>query len=157
MRASPGSWATRQMLLEGCKSDPGAISGWMCGVAFMNAFVKVRNLDHEMDDLPRITVCSTFASRLRGLMFRRTLGEHEGLLLVGSRDHRLDSAIHMLFVPFDLAVVWITSDLEVSDKVLARAWHAAYVPSRPARYVLEMHPVHLASYDLGHKVAIIDA
>jgi hypothetical protein len=123
----------------------------------MSAFVKVQNLDREIGELPRITVCSSFGARLRGLMFRRALGKDEGLLLVGARDHRLDSAIHMLFVPFDLAVVWINSSLEVTDKVLARAWRAAYVPRRPAKYVLEIHPVHFLLYDLGHKVAIIDA
>lgn len=122
----------------------------------MGEFVKVQNLDHEIVDLPRITVCNTFGTRLRGLMFRRTLGTDEGILLVGARDQRLDSAIHMLFVPFDLAVIWINSNLQVADKVLARAWRAAYVPTRPARYVLELHPLHLAAYEVGHKVAIID-
>jgi hypothetical protein len=126
-------------------------------MALMSAFVRVQNLDHELGELPRITVCRTFGARLRGLMFRRALGKDEGLLLVGARDHRLDSAIHMLFVPFDLAVVWINSNLEVADKVLARAWRAAYIPSRPAKYVLEIHPVHFSSYDVGHKVALIDA
>ena len=134
-----------------------AISGWNCGIAIMSAFVKVQNLDQEIRELPRITVCDTFGTRLRGLMFRRSLGTDEGLLLVGARDQRLDSAIHMLFVPFDLAVVWINSSFEVADKVLARAWRAAYVPSRPARYVLELHPVHLSAYDVGNKVEILDA
>jgi uncharacterized membrane protein (UPF0127 family) len=76
---------------------------------------------------------------------------------VGARDQRLDSAIHMLFVPFDLAVIWINSNLQVADKVLAKAWRAAYVPTRPAKYVLELHPIHFSAYDVGHKVAIIDA
>jgi hypothetical protein len=134
-----------------------AISRWTCGAAIMRAFVKVQNLDHEIYELPRITLCNTFGTRLRGLMFRRTLGRDEGLLLVGGRDHRLDSAIHMLFVPFDLAVIWIDSGLEVADKVLARAWRAAYVPTRPAKYVLELHPVHFSAYDVGHRVEIIDA
>ena len=90
-------------------------------------------------------------------MFRRTLGTDEGLLLVADRDQRLDAAIHMLFVSFDLTIVWINSNLEVADKVLARAWHAAYLPARPARYVLEIHPVHFSSYDIGQKVQILDA
>ena len=123
----------------------------------MSGFVKVRNLDREARELPRITVCRTFGSRLRGLMFRGALGTDEGLLLVGARDQRLDSAIHMLFVPFDLAVVWINSGLEVIDKVLARSWRAAYIPTRPARYVLELHPVHFSTYEVGDKVEIIDA
>lgn len=123
----------------------------------MSAFVKIQNLDREIVDLPLITKCNTFGSRLRGLMFRRTLGTDEGLLLVGARDQRLDSAIHMLFVPFDLAVIWINSNLQVADKVLARAWRAAYIPTRPAKYVLELHPIHFSAYDVGHTVAIIDA
>ena len=125
-------------------------------MAVMSAFVKVQNLDREIVDLPRIKICNTFGTRLRGLMFRRTLGTGEGILLVGARDQRLDSAIHMLFVPFDLAVIWINSNLQVADKVLAKAWRAAYVPTRPAKYVLELHPVHFSAYDVGHKVAIID-
>ena len=126
-------------------------------MAVMSAFVKVQNLDREIVDLPRITICDTFGTRLRGLMFRRTLGTGEGILLVGARDQRLDSAIHMLFVPFDLAVIWINSNLQVADKVLAKAWRAAYVPTRPAKYVLELHPIHFSAYDVGHKVEIIDA
>jgi len=125
-------------------------------MAVMSAFVKVQNLDREIADLPRIKICNTFGTRLRGLMFRRTLGTGEGILLVGARDQRLDSAIHMLFVPFDLAVIWINSNLQVADKVLAKAWRAAYVPTRPAKYVLELHPIHFSAYDVGHKVAIID-
>lgn len=123
----------------------------------MSGFVKIRNLDRETLELPRITVCRTFGSRLRGLMFRGALGTDEGLLLVGARDQRLDSAIHMLFVPFDLAVVWINSGLEVIDKALARSWRAAYIPTRPARYVLELHPVHFSAYEVGDKVEILDA
>ena len=125
-------------------------------MAVMSAFVKVQNLDREIVDLPRIKICNTFGTRLRGLMFQPALGTGEGILLVGARDQRLDSAIHMLFVPFDLAVIWINSNLQVADKVLAKAWRAAYVPTRPAKYVLELHPVHFSAYDVGHKVAIID-
>jgi len=123
----------------------------------MSRFVKVQNLDRDDGELPRVTVCDSFAARLRGLMFRPSLGEDEGLLLVGARDRRLDAAIHMLFVPFDLAVIWISSDLEVADKVLAKAWHPAYVPARPAKYVLELHPAHLSDFDVGRRVKIYDA
>lgn len=124
--------------------------------ALTSAFVKVQNLDRDLVEVPRIRVCRTFATRLRGLMFRRQLAKNEGLLLVGSRDQRLDAAIHMLFVPFDLAVIWINSRLEVADKVMAKAWHAAYIPSRPARYVLELHPDLLAAFDVGHNVSFVD-
>ena len=90
-------------------------------------------------------------------MFRGSLAHDEGLLLVGSRDTRLDSAIHMLFVGFDLAVIWINSNMEVVDKVVAKSWHLAYVPERPARYVLEVHPELFPEYEIGHKVEFLDA
>lgn len=123
----------------------------------MATIAVVQNLTHAIQDPARISVCSAFGDRLRGLMFRPALARHDGLLLVGAGDGRLDAAIHMLFVPFDLAVIWINSGMEVVDKVLARAWHLAYIPSRPARYVLEVHPDLLAAYDIGNKVQIIDA
>jgi len=123
----------------------------------MSTFAIVKNLDHAIDEPARIKICDSFASRLRGLMFHSTLARDEGLLLVGTRDVRLDSAIHMFFVPFDLAVFWIDSSLEVVDKTIAKAWHPAYIPSRPARFVLEIHPDLYSAYEVGNKVEIIHA
>ncbi len=57
----------------------------------------------------------------------------------------------------DLAVFWINSELQVVDKVLAKSWRPAYVPCRPARYVLELHPDHLLDYEIGDKVGLLDA
>ncbi len=73
-------------------------------------------------------------------------------MLVEKRDNRLESAIHMLFVPFDLAVFWIDSNMTVVDKVLARAWRPAYLPKQPARYILELHPERWDNYQIGDKV-----
>jgi hypothetical protein len=122
----------------------------------MTTFAIVQNLSRLIEKPARIRVCDSFACRLRGLMFRPDLPRDEGLLLVGERDARLDSAIHMLFVPFDLAVFWISSGMEVVDKVLARAWRPAYISSRPARYVLEVHPSQYAAYEVGNQVRIIN-
>jgi uncharacterized membrane protein (UPF0127 family) len=63
----------------------------------------------------------------------------------------------MFFVPFDLAVFWIDSRMTVVDKVIARAWRPAYVPRRPARYILEVHPGRWDNYEIGHRVEIADA
>jgi uncharacterized protein len=123
----------------------------------MNSFVRVQNLNRESSDPVRVVSCKSFGKRLRGLMFRRELPADQGVLLEGSRESRLDAAIHMLFVGFDLAVFWINSEYEVVDKIVAKPWRAAYFPRRPARYVLELHPEHFSAYEIGHKVKIIDA
>ena len=89
-------------------------------------------------------------------MFRSKLEHEEGLLLVEARDSRLDTSIHMLFVFMDLAVIWINSDYCVVDSVLARAWHPAYSPHQPARYILEIHPNRLDEFMIGDRVEFGD-
>lgn len=85
-------------------------------------------------------------------MFRGRLAPDDGLLLVEGRDSRVDASIHMLFVPFDLAVFWISSANTVVDKVLAKSWWPAYFPNSAARYILELHPSRWDDYRIGEKV-----
>jgi len=123
----------------------------------MNSYVFVEKKDATRRHLARVGVCKSFGCRLRGLMFRRRLSDRDGLLLVGNRDSRLDAAIHMLFVPFDLAVFWISTQMEIVDKVLAKGWRPFYIPTRPARFILEVHPDLLAEYETGEEVEFVDA
>lgn len=114
--------------------------------------VSIKNLTRSLSTPATVGFCDTFLCRLRGLMFRSALGLDEGLLLVEARDSRLDSSIHMFFVPFDLAVFWIDSSMTVVDKVIAKSWKPAYLPKAPARYILEVHPERWGDYETGDKV-----
>ncbi len=118
----------------------------------MPSFVLVQNIDQPIDVPARLELCTSFACRLRGLMFRPDLDRDSGLLLQMPRESRLDSSIHMFFVPFTIAAVWVNSELQVVDRVLAKPWHPAYVPARSARYVMEIHPDRLDQYQVGHRV-----
>ena len=119
--------------------------------------ITIENKKRKIDSLPRIKYCDTFLTQLRGLTFRSRLGLDEGLLLVGTRDSRLDSSIHMLFVSFDLAVIWINADMQVVDKIIAKSWRPAYFSKQPARYVLEIHPERWGDYETGDTVLFKDA
>lgn len=123
----------------------------------MSSDIFIQNIDKPLKAPARVRFCNSFACRLRGLMFRSHLAQDEGLLLVIERDARLDSSIHMLFVPFDLAVFWINSNMVVVDKVIARSWRPAYFPARAARYILEIHSARLDDYEIGHKVEFQNA
>ena len=90
-------------------------------------------------------------------MFRSSLDDNQGLLLVERRDSRLDTSIHMLFVGMDLAVIWINSELNVVDTVLARSWHPAYAPRQAARYILEIHPSRLNEFKVGDQIEFENA
>jgi uncharacterized membrane protein (UPF0127 family) len=112
----------------------------------------VNNLKQPLAKPACVGYCDSFLCRLRGLMFRSRLAQDEGLLLVQSRDSRIDSSIHMLFVPFDLAVFWINSRMEVVDKVIAKSWRPAYFPKAEAKYILEIHPDRFNDYKIGDRV-----
>jgi len=119
--------------------------------------ILIENKSRKIDNLPRIKYCDTFLTQLRGFTFRPRLNLDEGLLLVGKRDSRVDSSIHMLFVSFDLAVFWINANMQVVDKVIAKSWRTAYFSKQPAQYVLEIHPDRLGDYEIGDTVQFKDA
>jgi uncharacterized membrane protein (UPF0127 family) len=116
--------------------------------------VSIINLSRPIPTPLTAGYANSFFSQLRGLTFRRNIPHDEGLLLVQSRDSRLDSSIHMLGVFTDLAVAWINSDFEVVDVRLARRWYPAYIPARPSRYVLEMNPARMGDFKPGDRVRI---
>jgi uncharacterized membrane protein (UPF0127 family) len=117
-----------------------------------NRRVIVRNLSKDLTRPLQAEYCSSYICRLRGLTFRRMLPEGESLLLVYHRDSRLDTSIHMLGVLMDLAIAWINSNEVVVDVRLARQWRPVYLPSQPARYVLEMSPARLGDFQIGDRV-----
>ncbi len=123
----------------------------------MPAFIVVHNASHPVKTPARIQRCESFLCRFRGLMFRSSLPVDEGLLLAIGRDSRVDSSIHMLFVPFDLAVFWINSQMDVVDKIIARSWRPAYFPAQAARYTLEMHPHRFDDFGVGDRVEFQNA
>ena len=109
----------------------------------------VRNETQDRQLLGRVRHCASFACRLRGLTFRRTLDDDEGLLLVGKRESRTDTAIHMFFVFFSIAAIWLDSNGRVVDAQLARPFRPLYVPRAPARDVLEGPPAMLEQVRIG--------
>lgn len=116
--------------------------------------VLVHNLSRSKVKPVLVRYCASFLCRLRGLTFRRSITPYEGLLLVQKRESRVDSAITMLGVLTDLAIVWINSDKEVVEVRLARRWRLAYIPRRPARYVLEMALERVNDFQVGDKVKL---
>jgi uncharacterized membrane protein (UPF0127 family) len=123
----------------------------------MPKFITVQNRNRALTGALQIKYCDTFLTQLRGFTFHSPLAREEGLLLVGKRDSRIDSSIHMLFVSFDLSVIWINSALQVVDKVLAKSWRPAYFSKQPARYVLEIHPKRWGDFEIGDRVEFKDA
>jgi uncharacterized membrane protein (UPF0127 family) len=100
--------------------------------------------------------CASFMSRLRGLMFRDRIAPGEAIVLVEGRDSRAAVTIHMFFVPFTIATVWINASGQVVDKVAAKPWRPYYAPRAPARYILETHPEFLTRVAIGDELVFED-
>jgi uncharacterized membrane protein (UPF0127 family) len=105
--------------------------------------------------LEQVRWCESFGCKLRGLMFRRELAPGEGLLMVEPRESRTATAIHMLFMNFAIASIWLDDSCRVVDSVLARPWRLAYAPSKPARYTLECAPAILERVEVGDELVFV--
>jgi uncharacterized protein len=99
--------------------------------------------------------CSSRASRLRGLQYRRRLNPGEALILVKPKDSIVTSSIHMLWVFFPIAAVWINDQGRVTHTQLARPWRPYYASPAPARYVLEAAPSLLERVQVGDEIDFI--
>ena len=106
--------------------------------------------------LPKVRWCSGFFCKLRGLMFRDRLQPGEGLLMVERRASRSGTSIHMLFMNFSIATVWIDAEWRVVDKVHALPWRLMYAPAHPARYTLEAAPEILEMVSIGDELVFLD-
>ena len=112
----------------------------------------IRNLTSGEIIVQRVEKCDTFWKRGRGLMFHRPLAEDEALLFIEKRESTLDASIHMLFVFFPIAVIWLDAEKRVVDKKLARPFRLYYAPQRAAQYFVEGRPNLLGRVQIGDRL-----
>jgi uncharacterized membrane protein (UPF0127 family) len=96
--------------------------------------------------------CNTFATKLRGFTFKRKWTAGDGLVLVENSDSRISTAIHMLFVFFDLGVLWVNDAGLIVDTAVAKPWRLSYMPQAPARYVIEAQPAIVNQVAIGDTI-----
>ncbi|OGC68974.1 hypothetical protein A2415_04210 [candidate division WWE3 bacterium RIFOXYC1_FULL_39_7] len=82
------------------------------------------------------------SEKMQGLMFRKTLGENEGMFFIYENEDYYSYWMKNTFIPLDL--IWLDSDYTVVDiKTNAppclEETCPSYKPATPARYVLELN------------------
>jgi uncharacterized membrane protein (UPF0127 family) len=112
----------------------------------------IRNVTTGEVIATRIKWCTNFLTRGLGLMFHRPLKEDEAYIFVERKESRSLTTIHMLFVFFPLAVLWLDSSQHVVDTALARPFYPYYAPRSPARYYVECHPATLDRVGVGDQL-----
>jgi uncharacterized membrane protein (UPF0127 family) len=61
----------------------------------------------------------------------------------------------MLFVFFELGVLWVNDAGEIVDSVVARPWRLSYTPKAPARYVVEADPAIVGRVAIGDHLRFV--
>jgi uncharacterized membrane protein (UPF0127 family) len=102
--------------------------------------------------LDRLQWCENFWLKFKGLMLRRDLPENEGLIFPYGRESKIDTSIHMLFMNFAIATIWLDKNGKVVDTALAKPWRPAYASRVPAQYVIEARPSLLDKVTVGDRL-----
>lgn len=117
--------------------------------------VEVRNRNTGQILIESARWCSSRFCRLVGLQFRRRLKPDEALILVMPRESVTLTSIHMFFVFFSIAAVWVNEKGQVTWTELAKPWRPYYASPTPARYVIETSPDFLDQISVGDEVDFI--
>jgi uncharacterized membrane protein (UPF0127 family) len=97
--------------------------------------------------------CDSYFCKLRGFQFRRSREPGETLILVYHMDQSI--TIHMFFVFFPLALVWVDSRGIVTHAQLAKPWRPYYSSPDLSRYVIETAPEFLTQIEVGDEVDFV--
>ena len=89
-------------------------------------------------------------------MFSRQIPVDHGIILVEYNESKINTSIHMMFMNFDLSVLWLNKDLVVVDKVLAKRWVPIYLPKTRAQYVVELHSNQITNFSIGDQLFLTD-
>jgi uncharacterized membrane protein (UPF0127 family) len=100
--------------------------------------------------------CESRFCRLLGLQFRRQLGSGEALILVMPKESIAQTSIHMFFVFFSIAAVWVNHQGKVTSSQLAKPWRPFYASPEPARYVIETNPDFLDKVSIGDELDFVE-
>jgi len=114
----------------------------------------IKVINERNDVILLCRVADTFFSRFCGLMFQKEISPDSGLILSESSESVLNSSIHMLFMRFNIAVIWLNKENIVVCKTLAKKWHPAYFSVKPANQIIETHTSNFVKFNIGDHIQI---
>ena len=118
----------------------------------MTTWRQIKNTSRDKVLIEQARWGTGFWTKLKGFMFRQSIAAEEAIVFVHTRDNRINTSIHMFFVPFSLGVVWVNGKGVVVDLVEAKPWRPSYAPKEPASYVIELHPDKLNHVQIGDQL-----
>lgn len=124
-------------------------------ITYPMKLIKIQNSNSPAVEITA-KYCDSYSDKLMGLMFKKSIDPDYGIILAESSESKINSSIHMFFMNFDITVLWLNKDRVIVDKVIARKWNPAYVPSKPAQYTIELHECRYEDFSIGDQLVFIN-
>lgn len=118
--------------------------------------VIIRKLSEDFGSFNKLEAWyfKNFFSRLQGLMFKKDISINQAALFVNKSENIIDSAIHMFFMNFDIAVFWLDKNNLIVDKKIAKKWGLIYYPNFKSHKILETHTDLFEKLQIGETLII---
>jgi uncharacterized membrane protein (UPF0127 family) len=94
--------------------------------------ISILNLTKNTIISKKVKVANGFLSRLKGLMFKKEIGENEGILLTET------NSIHTFFMFFPIDVLFLDENFSVVKKLENLKPNLLVFPFKKAKFVVEL-------------------
>lgn len=88
--------------------------------------------------MKKVKLATTPLERMKGLMFEDEKKFNYALVFTSPNEGKLESSLHMMFVFFPIAAVFLDSNKIVVDKTTLTPFTVNYTPKKAAKYVIEL-------------------
>jgi len=92
-------------------------------------------------------------SKFKGLMFETRKNFDYALIFPFSKESRIGSSIHMMFVFFPIDTIFLDKNKIVVDKSTLNPWLINYTPKKSAKYLIELPQGKAKAIGIGEKLS----
>ena len=110
------------------------------------------NSSTNQEIIKKTKLANTSFLRFKGLMFEKKENFDYALIFELTRESKISSSVHMMFVFFPIEIVFLNSQKIVVDKATLNPWKLNYTPKKPAKYFIELPVENGKKIKLGEKL-----
>ena len=109
----------------------------------------LRNKTRKKTIVNEVRVAASHFSKLRGLMFESKANFNYALVFPFGEETRIKASIHMLFVFFPIAAVYLDGKKRVVDIAVLKPFALNYTPKEKAKYLIELPATKAQQVSVG--------
>jgi len=104
--------------------------------------------------ISKVNYADSIVLQAKGLMFERKSKFDYALVFPFKHETVIGASIHMLFVFFPIAAVYLNAKMVVVDIAFLKPFALNYSPKKPAKYLIEMPVSNGKKISIGDKLVL---